>query len=163
MLALLLIIFLFELLSFSCLSSFTRLKLLVKLFGSFLSKSSLLFFSGVTVKSNFIFDQLNSWINFWTIEWRQKFNRLELIYNFNSVRKIFILCSLFFLFWLGLFFRGLFIEFTFFGLDDLSSTFYFFLPFFSQTNFSRLFVSWILIFWELIGSKTLAIFNQTLT
>ena len=162
-LLLLLFIFLFELLSLSSLSPFTRCVLLVELFGSFLSKGGFLFFSRVTVESNFVFYQLDSWINFCSIVWRQKFNRLELIYDFNSVRVIFFLCSLLFLFLLDLLFRGLFVRLTLFRLDDLGSTFDFFLPFFSETKLSRLFVSWVLVFLELIRSKTLAIVNQTLT
>ena len=76
--------------------------------------------------------------------------------------EILILRFLLFLFLLELLLGSLFVCFAFFGLEDLSSTFDFLLPFFSEIEVASLLVSCIFKFLELVRSKSLTIVNQTL-
>ncbi len=87
---------------------------------------------------------------------------MELVNNFNSMSEFLFLRFLLFLFLFGLLFGSLFVCFAFFRLEDLSTAFYFLLPFFSETELTILLVSCIFKFLESIWPKSLAIVNKTL-
>ena len=77
--------------------------------------------------------------------------------------EIFVLCLLFFLLRFWLLFWCLFVLLALLRLDNLSSAFDLFLPFFTETQLASLFISRIFGFVESIRSETFTVADQTFT
>lgn len=109
----------------------------IKLTSCFLFEGSFLLLGWIAVEIDLVLDKLNSRVDFCWIPGREQFDSLELIYDLNAMIKVLIFWFLFFL----LLLYG-FLDFLLFvrllGNNNLSTTFYFFLPLLAKFELSRL-------------------------